>query len=145
MLHLQKKKITPRRCVDTKEVEEVKDTQVDRGGAKIFTLNTPTKTREINGKYSHMQIDTGSDIALIPVNFWRDLGKPRFKKSALQLKQLDGTIIKTLGTLETTFETKNRFEIIPITVVACTKNHRLLGIDVVKVDTSALVNPMESE
>ena len=43
------------------------------------------------------------------------------------------------------FETKNRFEIIPITVVACTKDHGLLGVDVLKVDTLKLVNSMESE
>ena len=42
-----KEKIPPRRRADTKiNVEELKDTQVDRGGVKIFTLNTPTKTRE---------------------------------------------------------------------------------------------------
>ena len=61
-----------RRCTDTKKVEELKDTQVDRGGVEIFTLNTPTKTREkvkINGKYFHVQVDTGSDITLIPLNF----------------------------------------------------------------------------
>ena len=69
----------------------------------------------------------------------------RLKKSTLQLKQFDGTIIKTLGTFEGTFETKNRFEIIPITVVACTKNHGLLGINALKVDTSKLVYSMESE
>ena len=34
-----------------------------------------------------MQVDTGFDITLIPVNFWQDLGKPTLKKSALQLKQ----------------------------------------------------------
>ena len=89
--------------------------------------------------------NTGSDITLIPVNFWQDLGKPRLKKSTLQQKQFDGTIIKTLGTFKGTFETKNRFEIIPITVVACTKDHGLLGIYVLKVDTSKLVNSMESE
>ena len=43
------------------------------------------------------------------------------------------------------FKTKNHFEIIPITVVACTKDHRLQGIDVLKVDTSKLVNSMELE
>ena len=66
-----------------KQVEEVKDTQEDEGGAKIFTLNTPTKTSEkvkINEKYFHMQVDTSSDITLIPANFWQDLGKPRLKK-----------------------------------------------------------------
>ena len=79
------------------------------------------------------------------MNFWQDLEKPRLKKSVLQLKQFDGTIIKILGTFEGTFETKNRFEIIPITVMACTKDHGQLGIDVLKVDTSKLVNSMEAE
>ena len=118
---------------------------MDRRGAEIFTLNTPRKTREkvkINGKYFHRQVDSVSDITLIPVNFWQDLGE---KKSTLQLKQFDGTIIKIFGTFEGTFETKNRFEIIPITVVACTKDHELLGIDVLKVGTSKLVKSMESE
>ena len=92
-----------------------------------------------------MQVDTGSDITLIPVNLWQDLGKPKFKEPLLQLKQFDGTIIKTLDTFEGMFETKNRFEIIPIAVVACTKDHELLVIDVLKVNTSKLVNSMESE
>ena len=49
------------------------------------------------------------------------------------------------GPFKGTFETKNCFEIIPITVMAYTKDHGLLGIDVLKVDTSKLVNSMESE
>ena len=112
---------------------------MDRGGVGNFTLNRPTKTREkvkINRKYFHMQVDTSFDITLIPVNFWQDLGKPRLKKSPLQLNN---------STFEGTFETKNHFEIIPITVVACTKDHGLQGINVLKVDTSKLVNSMESE
>ena len=80
-------KITPRRCADTKKFEELKDTLMDRRGAEIFTLSTPTKTRE------KVKIN-GSDITLIPVNFWQNLGKLRLKKSTLQLKQFDGTIIK---------------------------------------------------
>ena len=70
--------------------------------------------------------------------------KLRLKKSTLQLKQFDGTIIKT-DTFEGTFETKNRFEIKLITVVACIKDHILIGIDVLKVDTSKLVNSMEEK
>ena len=121
---------------------------MDSGGAEIFPLSTPTITREkvkINGKYFHMQVDTGSDVTLIPLNFWQDLGKPRLKKSTLQLKQFDGIIMKTLSTFESTFETKNRFEIILITVVACTEDNGLLGIDVLKVETSKFVNSIESE
>ena len=62
-----------------------------------------------------MQVDTGSDTTLIPVNFWQNLGKLKLQKSTLQLKQFDGTIIKILSTFKGTFETKKRFEIIPIT------------------------------
>ena len=62
MLHLQKKS-RPEGVHIQKKLRKL-DTQVDRGGAEIFILNTPIKTRErvkINGKYFHMQIDTGSD------------------------------------------------------------------------------------
>ena len=134
VIHLQKKKNhSPKMYRYKKKAEEIKDTQVDREKVKI------------NGKYSHMQVNTGSDITLIPVNFWQDLGKPRLKTSALQPKQFDGTIIKTLGTFKGTFETKNCFEIIPITIEACTKDHELLGKDILEVDTLKLVNSMESE
>ena len=44
MLHLQKKKSRSEVVQIQKKVEEVKDTQVDRGGTENFTLNTPTKT-----------------------------------------------------------------------------------------------------
>ena len=56
-----------------------------------------------------MQVDTGCDMTLVLVNFWQDLGKPRLKKSTSQLRQFDGTIIKTLGIFEGTFETRNPF------------------------------------
>ena len=59
-------------CRYLKKVKELKDTQVDRDGAEIFSRNTPTKTRQkvkIDGKYFHMQVDTGYYITLIPVNF----------------------------------------------------------------------------
>ena len=73
-----KSKNRTRTSEDTKNVEELKDMQVVRGGAEIFTLNTPTKIGEkvkINGKYFHIRVDTGSDTILIPVNFLPDLGK----------------------------------------------------------------------
>ena len=74
-----------------KKVGELKDTQVDREEAEIFTLTTLTKTREkvkINGKYFRTQEDTGHDITIIPVNFWQDLEKPRLKKVNLATKTI---------------------------------------------------------
>ena len=60
------------------------------------------------------------------------MGKPKLKKSYLNLRQLDGSFIKMLGCFEGTFETNNHFEIIPITVVKYRKSHALMGIDVFK-------------
>ena len=44
MLYLQKKKLRHEGVQILKNVEELKDTQVDRGGNEIFTQKTPTKT-----------------------------------------------------------------------------------------------------
>ena len=52
---------------------------------------------------------------------------------------------KTLGTFDSTFETKNRFEIITVTVVACTKDHGLARYWYIKSWTSKLVNSMGLE
>ena len=74
-----------------KKVGELKDTQVDREEAEIFTLTTLTKTREkvkINEKYFRTQEDTGYDITIIPVNFWQDLEKKRLKKVNLATKTI---------------------------------------------------------
>ena len=71
MLLLQQKKKL-RKCAD-KKFEELKDTQVNRGGARFFTLKTRAKIKKgkIIGKYFQMQVDTDSDIIRIAVNFWQ--------------------------------------------------------------------------
>ena len=42
-------------------------------------------------------------------------------------------------------ENKKCFEMIPITVVAYNKDHGLLGIDVLRVDITKLINSMKAE
>ena len=44
-----------------------------------------------------MQVDTGSQVTIIPKNFWELMSKPKLQKCYLRLKQFDGTIIKVLG------------------------------------------------
>ena len=58
------------------------------------------------------------------------MDKPVLKKSYLSLKQSHVTVIKIMATFEGIFETKKRFKMITILVVACNKDHGLLGIDV---------------
>ena len=54
------------------------------------------------------------------------MDKPKLGKSSLPLKQFDGTVIKVIAHL------KRALEIIVIMVIACDKNHLLLGTDVGK-------------
>ena len=47
-----------------------------------------------------MPMDTGSEVTLIPRNFWERTGKPILRKSSLLLHQFEGSVKKTLGTLK---------------------------------------------
>ena len=96
------------------------------------------------GFFHHMEIDAGSDVILVRRNFLQRRGKQKMRKSDHQLKQFDITVIKLMGTFEGTFETKKRFEMVPITVVACNKDHGLLRIDVLKVDATKLINSIKA-
>ena len=90
-----------------------------------------------------MQVDTGSQVTIIPRNFWELMSKPKLQKCYLYLKQFDGTIIKVLGEFEATLETKSKINIVRIIVADCTKNHGLIGMDIIKVNTKNLVNNVE--
>jgi len=92
-----------------------------------------------------MQVDTGSDVTLIPKNFWQHMGKPKLKRSYLKLRQFDGSYITALGQFNATFEANSKFEVVPITVVDCLKNHGLIGTDMIKIDTDNLIDSIESK
>ena len=61
----------------------------------------------------------------------------------LRLKQFDGTIIKVLREFEATLETKSKINIVGIIVADCTKNHGLIGMDIIKVNATNLVYNVE--
>ena len=64
-----------------------------------------------------MQVDTGNDVFLIPRYFRNKMDKPELRKINLQLKQFDEMRKHFWGT----FERKNRFESISITMVTYNK------------------------
>ena len=92
-----------------------------------------------------MQMDTGGEVMLIQKNFWEHTGKPTFRKSKLQLRQFDGSVIKTLGYFEGSLELEDKFEVIPIIVTTCKKNHRLLGNNVLNKNSTKLINKIKME
>ena len=57
-----------------------------------------------------MQVDTGSNAAIIPRNCWELI--PKLQKYYLCLKQFDGAIIKVLGGFDATLETKSKINIV---------------------------------
>lgn len=79
------------------------------GNTGVYSIRTPAKSREtvnLNGITFSMQVDMGSDVTLIPKNFWQKVGKPKLRKSNRNLKQFDGSIIKTLESIEGHFDIK---------------------------------------
>ena len=130
-------------CRYRKIIKGVKKTKPFTENIEVYSKKKHAKSREtvkLNVIKFPMQVDTGRDVTLVPRNFWEKMGKPKLRKCNLNLKQFDGSVIKTLGSFEVIFEIKTRYKIIPITVVQCTKNHGLLEIDVFKVDTAKLIN-----
>ena len=63
------------------------------------------------------------DVTIRSRNFLEKMGKTKLRKNNLQLMQFNETAIKVMDIFEGTFETKKRFEMIPITVAACNKDH----------------------
>ena len=86
-----------------------------------------------------MQIDTGSEVTLIPINFWECIGKPTLQKSSLILYQFDGSVIKTFGFFEDSLELEDEFKVLPIIVTTCKKNHGFLGNDVLNINSTKLI------
>ena len=87
---------------------------------------------KINNFDLDKQMDTGSEITLIPKKFWKCIGKPTLRKSSLQLCQFDGLAIKklkktTFGYFEDSLELEDKFEVISIIITTCKKYHGLLA------------------
>ena len=80
---------------------------------------------KLNDISFYTQVDTRSDVTLIRRNFWDKMGTRKLRKSNLQLKQFDRSVIKVMGIFHGTFETKKPTEMIPIMVAACNKDHGL--------------------
>ncbi|PAA77815.1 hypothetical protein BOX15_Mlig019617g10 [Macrostomum lignano] len=134
------KSVAPAHEIDTSECEQ----------AGIYTIvgnesgSGSIKTVLIEGKPFKMQLDSGSGASIIPINFWRSLGEPKLRKSKLRLRQFDGTVIRTRGCFTALIEVGRQIACADVTVTECTKEHGLIGTDVLdfKLDT-ATVNQVE--
>ena len=68
-----------------------------------------------------------------------------YKRGSLQLSQFDGSVIKTLRYFEGSLELEDKFEVIPIIVTICKKNHGLIGNDVLNINSTKLIDDTEME
>ena len=90
-------------------------------------------------------MDTGCEVTLITRNFRERIGKQILRKSSLVICQFDGSVIKTLGYFEGSLELEGKFELIPIIVITCKKNHGLLGNNVLTMNSTILINEIKLE
>ena len=127
--------VCPMKQKPINSVEDIYHTRTDKKQRMTVTLNK---------KQFYMQPDTGSDVTIIPKNFWVKLGYPKLRKAFVKLRQFDGSRITVLGQFDALFEAEKRFEVLPIIVVNCFKDHGLIGTDIIKVDSTSLINSVES-
>ena len=124
---------------------ERKVDEIEKDDASVYSIIMNDSNSETNVKINDcnikMQVDTGSQVTIIPRNFWELMSKPNLQKFYLCVKQFDGTIIKVLGEFEAKLETKSKINIVRIIVADCTKNHGLIGI--IKINATNLVNNVE--
>jgi len=129
----------------TKKVDEVEKEET----ASVFTVKTlkgsSLTTVKLHKHDFQMQVDTGSEVTLIPRNFWNTMGQPRLKRCDLKLKQFDGSNIKLLGKFESTIESPKLISLTEIIVADCEKDHGLIGMDVLPVDATSIVNSIQAK
>ena len=92
---------------------------------------------KINNFDLDIQMATDTAVTLLPKHFWGRVGKPSLRKSILQFRQFDGSVIKTLGYFEDSLEL-DKFEVIPIIVTTYKKNHGLLGNGVLNINSTQI-------
>ena len=92
-----------------------------------------------------MQMDTGSVFNAYAKNFWQRIGKLTLRKRSLQLRQFDGSVIKTLGYFEGSLELEDKFELIPIIVTVGQKNYGLREKDVLNINFTKLLIEIKME
>ncbi|MEE4247258.1 MAG: retroviral-like aspartic protease family protein, partial [Kangiellaceae bacterium] len=127
-----------------KAAHEVETGDMDEPEA-VFTVSSTKQDRTSNlksvlieGHQLLMQLDSGSDASIIPRNFWQQLGEPKLRKCSRQLRQFDGSAIKTLGSFTAVVELEHKVACVDIVVAACSKTHGLLGTDLLQFDLDAV-------
>lgn len=91
-----------------------------------------------------MQMNISSEVTPIPRKCWecQFLGKLKLQKAYLQLWPFDVSAIRCFkGSLEL----DKRFVIISIMVVNCNRYHRPVGNDALKLNSTKLINPVNTE
>jgi len=123
---------------NAKKVQEVEKEESN----SVFAIGNPSSIIPvvIGNTSIDMQIDTGSEVTIIPKNFWESLGKPPLRKCSVKLKQFDGSTIKLLGKFVAVIEAEKKIDVAEVIVADCIKEHGLLGMDVLKADATALIN-----
>ena len=120
-----------------KEAEEM-DTENFKPVFNINTKKVALQEVKLDDVPMCMQLDSGSQATIIPKNFWMKLRQPKLHRTSHQLKQYDGSEIKTLGQFKGMVEMNGWFAVGNIVVAQCEKNHSLMGTDLLNVDFSKM-------
>ena len=130
----------------SKRVQKIDQESSDESNVYAVTSKKSANVTEIkiDNIPFQMQLDTGSQVTIIPVNFWKKLGSPRVRKCNAKLRQFDGSEIKTIGQMDVLIETESQFFNAEVVIADCIKQHGLIGTDVITVSNEKLIQSVES-
>ena len=79
--------------------------KTDVGGVAVNVVRE-YKTVVVNGHNVTFQLDTGSDVTLINIDQWKEMGEPKLEKPTLTVQNASGDAMNILGKLECEFRTE---------------------------------------
>jgi len=107
----------------------------------VFTLNLDQPNNllvniTLMNRELKFQIDTGAAISIMSQKQWEEIGSPRLKQTILKPTNFDGSVIETLGEIESEISVNNKNTNAKFIVVKSDKNYGLIGRNIINIAQS---------
>ncbi len=99
---------------------------------EIHSIENKIRIITINDKHISMQEDSGATISVVSSHIWKNMGKPKLRKSIRQLIAYDGHIMKNLGKFTASIELEGKYLLVDLEVIDSKKTFGLLGRDLIR-------------
>ena len=103
---------------------------IDVFSVDAFENSGITKDIRVCGKILKFQLDTGASVSIMSEHQWQDLGQPKLEPTSVAPTNYDGSVLETLGELQTEIFIENSLQA-KFIVVKSNKCFGLIGRDII--------------